>query len=46
MLHGYSEPLLLGLLVGAVMAHLAGRRTLPLVLLMLTGPRAGPSCGR
>ena len=36
-LHGYSEPLLLGLIVGAVMAHLAGRRTLPLVLLMLTG---------
>lgn len=36
-LHGYSEPLLLGLLVGAVMAHLAGRRTLPLFLLMLTG---------
>ena len=36
-LHGYTEPLLLGLLVGAVMAHLAGRRTLPLFLLMLTG---------
>jgi hypothetical protein len=36
-LHGYSEPLLLGLVAGAVMAHLAGRRTLPLVLLALTG---------
>jgi hypothetical protein len=36
-LHGYSEPLLLGLIAGAVLAHLNGRRTLPLVLLMLSG---------
>jgi len=36
-LHGYSEPLLLGLIAGAVLAHLAGRRTLPLALLMLSG---------
>jgi hypothetical protein len=36
-LHGYSEPLLLGLIAGAVLAHMSGRRTLPLVLLMLSG---------
>ncbi len=36
-MHGYSEPLLLGLIAGAVLAHLSGRRTLPLVLLMLSG---------
>ena len=36
-MHGYSEPLLLGLLAGAVLTHLDGRRTLPLVLLMLCG---------
>jgi hypothetical protein len=36
-LHGYSEPLLLGLIAGAILAHLKGRRTLPLVLLMLSG---------
>ena len=36
-MHGYSEPLLLGLIAGAVLAHVGGRRTLPLVLLMLSG---------
>jgi len=36
-LHGYSEPMVLALLFGAVLAHLSGRRTLPLVLLMLGG---------
>jgi hypothetical protein len=36
-MHGYSEPLLLGLIAGAVLAHMGGRRTLPLVLLMLSG---------
>ncbi|MDQ4072119.1 MAG: hypothetical protein M3088_04485, partial [Actinomycetota bacterium] len=37
LLHGYSEPVVLAFLFGAVLAHLGGRRTLPLVLLMLGG---------
>ncbi|MDQ3587176.1 MAG: hypothetical protein M3350_10645 [Actinomycetota bacterium] len=37
LLHGYSEPLVLALLFGAVLAHAGGRRTLPLVLLVLGG---------
>lgn len=37
LLHGYSEPLVLALLFGAVVAHTGGRRTLPLVLLVLAG---------
>jgi hypothetical protein len=36
-MHGYSEPLLLGLIAGAVLSHMSGRRTLALVLLMLSG---------
>ncbi len=37
LLHGYSEPVVLALLFGAVLAHVGGRRTLPLVLLVLGG---------
>jgi len=37
LLHGYSEPVVLALLFSAVLAHLGGRRTLPLVLVVLGG---------